>query len=182
MGVSNLNGRVIWITGLSGAGKSSLAVEVVKRFRANGKAVVMLDGDQLREIFGATVVDSEKFNRNARLSLAMQYSHLCRAISTQGLTVVIATISLFKEVHLLNRKTLPGYFEVYLKVPMEELRRRDSKNIYYRFDTGEINNVAGLDLIVDEPNDADWTPEFDKRRSVKELADELLSLLSGKIL
>lgn len=171
-------GRVIWITGLSGAGKSTLAHEVVERLRHTSKVVVMLDGDELREVFGAVAAKADNHGREGRLALAMQYSHLCRIFAAQGLIVVIATISLFKEVHFWNRANLPGYFEVYLKVPLEELRRRDSKQIYRRFDAGELKNVAGLDLAIDEPEAADWIVEFQSDRSVNELADDLLIRLN----
>jgi adenylylsulfate kinase len=170
-------GSVIWITGLSGAGKSTLAHETVARLRANGEAVVLLDGDELREVFDATVENKENHGREGRLTLAMQYAHLCRVIATQGLTVVIATISLFREVHAWNRSNLPGYFELYLKVPVEELRRRDPKGIYRRFDTGELSNVAGLDLPIDEPKTADWMVEFVSDRPVTVLAEDLLNRL-----
>ena len=171
---------VIWITGLSGAGKSTLACEVVARLRANGKSVVMLDGDVLREVFGAVAASAQNHCREVRLALAMQYAHLCLLIAAQGFTVVIATISLFREVHIWNRSNLPGYFEVYLKVPVDELRRRDPKEIYRRFDAGELTHVAGLDLPIDEPEAADWVVEFEPGRSVAALADELLKSLKAK--
>ena len=173
-------GRVIWITGLSGAGKSTLAHEVVARLRASGDVVVMLDGDDLREVFGAVSVNLKNHSREARLTLAIQYAHMCRILAQQSLTVVIATISLLKEVHAWNRENLPGYFEVYLKVPVEELRRRDPKGIYRRFDAGEITDVAGLDLAIDEPEAADWVAEFAQGRTVGVLTDELLNKLIEK--
>lgn len=176
----NSRSRVIWITGLSGAGKSTLAYEVVARLRARGEAVVMLDGDELREVFGAVAANAKNHGREGRLALAMQYAHLSRVIAAQGLTAVIATISLFKEVHSWNRANLPGYFEVYLKVPVEELRRRDPKGIYRRFDAGELSDVAGLDLPIDEPMAADWLAEFTPGRTVEELADELLMTMQTR--
>ena len=169
-------GRVIWITGLSGAGKSTLAHELVASLRASGDVVVMLDGDELREVFGAVSVNLKNHSREARLALAIQYAYLCRILAHQGMTVVIATISLFKEVHVWNRAKLPGYFEVYLKVPVEELRRRDPKGIYRRFDAGELTDVAGLDVPIDEPEAADWVAEFAPGRMVVDLADELLTI------
>lgn len=172
--------QVIWITGLSGAGKSTLAHEVVARLRAEGKAVVHLDGDELREVFGAVAANAQNHGREGRLALAMQYAHLCRVVASQGLTVVIATISLFREVHAWNRRNLPGYFEVYLKVPVDELRRRDPKGIYRRFDAGELSNVAGLDLPIDEPEDADWVAEFSPIRTANMLADELTMILEKR--
>lgn len=171
--------KVIWITGLSGAGKSTLAYEIVAPLRAAGEAVVMLDGDELREVFGAVATNADNHGREGRLALAMQYAHLCRVIAAQGLTVVIATISLFREVHAWNRAHLPGYFEVYLKVPVDELRRRDPKGIYRRFDAGELTHVAGLDLSIDEPEAADWAVEFAPERPVAALAEDLLNRLNG---
>ncbi len=176
----DISGSVIWITGLSGAGKSTLAYEVVARLRSAGNTVVMLDGDELREVFGAVAANAQNHGREGRLALAMQYAHLCRILAAQGLTVVIATISLFREVHTWNRAHLPRYFEVYLKVPVDELRRRDPKGIYRRFDAGELNHVAGLDLPIDEPEAADWVAEFEPGRSVAALADELLKTLNTK--
>jgi adenylylsulfate kinase-like enzyme len=175
-----IHGRVIWITGLSGAGKSTLAHEVVAKLRESDEAVVMLDGDELREVFGAVAANANNHGRKGRLALAMQYAHLCRVIAKQGLTVVIATISLFREVHEWNRANLPGYFEVYLKVPVEELRRRDPKGIYRRYDAGEISNVAGLDLAIDEPESADWVAGYSPDMDVQTLADKLIQQLMEK--
>lgn len=170
-------GRVLWITGLSGAGKSSLAHEMVARLRTAGEEVVLLDGDELRDAFGAVAENAQNHGRGGRLALAMRYAHLCHLIATQGLTVVIATVSLFREVHAWNRVNLPNYFEVYLKVPMDELRRRDPKGIYRRFDNGELTHVAGLDLQIDEPVDADWVIEFVPEHPVAVLAEDLLNRL-----
>jgi adenylylsulfate kinase len=110
----------------------------------------------------------------------MKYSHLSRVFSQQGLIVVVATISLFKEVHAWNRNNLPGYFEVYLKTPVDELRRRDPKGIYRRFDEGELTNVAGLDLPIDEPSAADWVVEFEQGRPVSVLADKLVKIFNTR--
>ena len=167
-------GRVVWITGLSGSGKSTLATEVVGQLRALRNDVIRLDGDELREVFAAETINLQRHDRNGRLMLAMQYASLCRLLSMQGFTVVIATISMFREVYAWNRANLPGYFEVYLKVPIEELRRRDPKGIYRRFDAGDLLNVAGLDLPVDEPEQADFEVKFEASQSVTELSHGLI--------
>jgi adenylylsulfate kinase len=170
-------GTVIWITGLSGAGKTTLSNAAALKLRSRGEAVVQLDGDELRSVFGAVAANAQNHSREGRLALAMQYAHLCRVLANQGLTVVIATISLFKEVHAWNRDNLPGYFEVYLKVPVEELRRRDPKGIYRRFDSGKLTNVAGLDLLVDDPKAADMIFEFVPERTIDAMADALMNRL-----
>ena len=170
----NESGSVLWITGLSGSGKTTLAKEVSRKLRKNQSDVVNLDGDTLREAFTLGTSDSQRYVREERLRLAMQYARLCKILSTQGFTVVIATISMFKEVYAWNRSHLPGYFEVYLKAPVEELRRRDSKSIYSRFDAGELHNVAGLDLDIDEPERPDFLISIHSRSSLREVTDGLI--------
>ncbi len=169
----NSYGQVIWITGLSGAGKSTLGKELVTYLRKECFTVIMLDGDELREIFGVSEINEQNYSRQNRLAIAMKYSKLCKILANQGINVVIATISLFKEIHLWNRSSIPGYYEVYIKVPLSVLRTRDSKKIYHRYDTGQLKNVAGLDLTIDEPSNADLVLEYQPNISVKHLAKKL---------
>lgn len=152
-------GKVYWITGLSGAGKTTLCRSLVSALRAGGETVVMLDGDELRETLGART----GYSREERVALAWTYSKLCRLIASQGAHVAIATIAMFREVQQWNRENLPGYHEIFLDVPLAELRRRDPKGLYSRFDRGEIRHVAGLDFAVDAPAAPDlhvrWSAE-----------------------
>ena len=180
---NNIDGLVCWSTGLSGAGKSTLANELVSRMNTQGQQVVLLDGDELRSVFDAVANNEDNHSRRGRLELALQYGRLCQLLSRQGIMVVIATISLFREVHEWNRKNLANYFEVFLDVPVEELRKRDPKGIYRQFEAGLLRNVAGLDLDVDKPTDSDWAVEFNAHRNVNELSDELVKklILRGKI-
>ena len=169
-------GNVIWITGLSGSGKSTLAKELVLELGKQNKSVLSIDGDDLRKVFGST----SNYDRSNRLILAKKYSALCGLISKQGFDVVISTISLFKEIHNWNRINLPHYFEIYLKVPINELRKRDPKGIYKKFDAGLLKNVAGLDLPIDEPEKPDWIEEFHPNRSTSSIAKELIKYLSSR--
>lgn len=161
----NTNGSVVWITGLSDSGKTTVATILTQRLRQNGNSIIMLDGDQLRKIFGAT----KQHDRESRLKLASRYAGLCKILAAQGQRVVIATISMFREIHAWNRENIPGYFEVYLKTPMEELRRRDTKGIYQRFDSGELNNVYGLDFKADEPENPEILIEFDPHKTAEDV-------------
>lgn len=170
--VQRNGGRVIWITGLSGSGKSTLAQILAKNLKP---PVVVLDGDELRDALGA--VSPGALEREQRLALARRYGALCKILASQGLTVVIATISMFAEIHAANRSELPGYFEVYLKVPLDELKRRDSKGIYSRFESGGLRNVAGLDLDVDEPTTAHFVAAFRSGVSPDDLAGQVMRRL-----
>lgn len=168
------DGLVIWITGLSGAGKSTLARQVVEQLKKQGSCIVLLDGDVLREVFGATTNREENHGREARLALGKRYSSLSRVLSAQGHNVIVPTISLFRELHEWNRQNIPNYFEVYLKVPIDELRRRDPKGLYRKFDNGELKNLAGLDLEIEEPENPDWVVDFNPERAASSIASELV--------
>ena len=87
----------------------------------------------------------------------MRNARLCRLLASQGTDVVCATISLFHEVQRWNRDNIPGYCEIYLQVPMPELRRRDFKGVYAR--TGDSPNVVGLDLPAELPEAPDLVLE-----------------------
>lgn len=171
---------IVWITGLSGAGKTTLAVDVHRILKEGERPVILLDGDELRSVFNEPGQNNRDFDRDARMRLGLRYGRLCKMLAQQNLSIVIATISLFKEVHVWNKENLEDYYQVYLNVPKEELRGRDPKGIYRRFDQGEIANVAGLDLDIDEPNSADWAPEFDPQRSSVALAEELVQRLKER--
>jgi adenylylsulfate kinase len=161
---------VYWITGLSGAGKTTTCRALVSALRAQGRAVVMLDGDELREALDARDVHG----REARLALAMRYARLCRMIALQGIDVAIATISLFGEVHEWNRRNLPGYVEVFLRVPLPVLEARDPKGIYARARAGAAANVAGIDLQVDEPRAPDVLVDHDPATSPEAIAARIM--------
>jgi polyisoprenyl-phosphate glycosyltransferase len=171
---------VIWITGLSASGKTTLAKKIVETLRNCQQNIVYLDGDELRSIFSALQSLNLEYGREARKELALQYGQLCKKISEQGMVVVIATISLFKEVHQWNRENIQNYFEVYLKVPVEVLRQRDPKGIYRKFDTGELENVAGLDLAIDEPENPDLVFEYDESKNVEDMIDIFLNKFNNR--
>lgn len=168
-----LKNGVVWITGLSGSGKSTLANNLTKFLKSKSYPVLMLDGDELRSVFG----DNKNFDYDSRLALSRKYSKLCKIISEQNFLVVIATISMFSEIHRWNRKNIKNYLEVYLKVPLSELKKRDSKKIYSKFYSGKLKNVAGLDLPVEEPKNSDLFFNFDDKTQNSVLLDELIKKL-----
>lgn len=139
---------VVWIIGLSGAGKTTLAGKVVEELRNSVSNVVLIDGDEIREVFGNdlghTLADRR---RNA--------DRICRLgkfLEDQGIHVVCAILSLFPESREWNRNNLRKYFEVFVDTPLDDLKQRDPKGLYARFEKGEISNVAGLDLFFPPPD------------------------------
>lgn len=173
-------GVVVWITGVSGVGKTTLAVELKKKLLLKESSAIFLDGDELREILHTSRGDGDLYSREARLNFALQYSKICRLLALQGFNVVISTISLFNEIHTLNRKVLAKYFEVYLTAPKEILESRDPKGIYAEHSRGERRNVAGLDLQVDEPVNPDWKINCQDGASPSDLIEQLIKRVNEK--
>lgn len=146
-----LTGRVFWITGLSGAGKTTIGLDLWRRLRAAGRSAVFLDGDALR---AAIATDLGHTLLNRRQS-AMRNARLCSLLAQQGHDVVCSTISLFHEVQRWNRANIPGYCEIYLHVPLKELRHRDLKGIYKTANEGRSREVVGLDIPAELPQAPD---------------------------
>jgi len=164
---------VIWIIGLSGTGKTTLASQVVDRIRRLNGKVVLLDGDLIRTLFGNDVDHTiEGRQRNAeRLSV------LSKFLADQGVHVVAAVLSIFPEWRRWNRENISDYSEVYIKASMETLLRRDIKNLYARAARGEIVNVVGVDIPFPEPENPELVIENDlDRLEFDELTDRIMSI------
>src|SRR5580698_4618229 len=143
-------GRVFWITGLSAAGKTSIGRALSSRLRDSGCRVVFLDGDTLR----AAVSSDLGYSAENRRSAAMRNGMLCRMLAEQGFDVVCSTISLFHDVQRWNRENIARYHEIFVRVPLEELKRRDTKGIY-SVANGHAANVVGLDIPAEIPEAPD---------------------------
>ena len=142
---------VVWIIGLSGTGKTTLAHEVTTLVRQKQANVVLIDGDAIRRVFGNDLGHSlEDRRRNAQ-----RVCNLCKFFDEQGIHVVCAILSLFPESRVWNREHLRDYYEVFIDTSTEDLIARDAKGIYGRYQRGEIRDVAGMDIEFPRPDKAD---------------------------
>jgi cytidine diphosphoramidate kinase len=141
-------GQVFWITGLSGAGKTTLACQLAGRLREHGRPTVVLDGDELRTALAGS--EGAGFGRHDRLNLGLRYARLANVIAGQEVDVVVATISMFNEVYEWNRSNVRRYVEIFVDVPIGELRRRDKRGVYDKADD-QMNEIAGIGVTVDTP-------------------------------
>ena len=142
---------VIWIIGLSGAGKTTLANRIIKKISNHKTNVVLLDGDIIRDVFGNDLSHSI----DDRLINAQRINRLCKMLDDQNIHVVCSILSLFPESRDWNRQNIKNYFEVYIDAPMDQLQNRDYKGIYKEYNEGKIKDVAGLDIEFIPPNNPD---------------------------
>lgn len=144
---------VIWITGLSGVGKTTVAMSLRSRLVRAGTVPVLLDGDRIRRVLPDRLGHAEEDRRR----LAATYGRLAGEIASQGHLVVCATVSLFHAVHEWNRVHLPGYLEVWLRAPPEALRERGARPALYGTGgvAGAAPHVVGVTAAAEFPLAAD---------------------------
>jgi cytidine diphosphoramidate kinase len=169
-------GTVYWITGLAGAGKTTIAKALVTRLSRDVPNLVYLDGDTLREVFGRTNAHSLEDRRE----LAFCYARLCKMLAEQGIHVICATISLFKEIHDFLRAQIGNCKIVYIKCDVNELIRRDQKGIYSQAQAGKLKNVLGIDLPYDEPKECDLVIDNTQSVNTAEIVEKILAVASSK--
>jgi len=165
---------VIWLLGLSGAGKTTIAQCLFGRVKPHCSNLVLLDGDNLRDVWG----DSLGHTIDARRMNAQRISHLARMLDRQNIHVVAAVMSMFPDWLAWNRENFSDYFEVFLDAPMELVISRDSKGLYKGAMNGEIENVVGVDIPYSRPVNPDCTISPDLLSSTPdELVDYILDAM-----
>jgi adenylylsulfate kinase len=145
----SLSPGVLWITGLSGSGKTTISKILFSKLKKKYNNIILLDGDILRTKL--KILSHGTFSYNSRKKIGLKYGALCKKYLNKGYFIIIAVMALHKGVHKWNKKNLKNYYDVFLQVPMKELMKRDPKKIYYRYKKRQIKNVAGLDLDYDIP-------------------------------
>ena len=165
-------GRLYWITGLSGAGKTTIGTQLYYSIKEKNKNIILLDGDLLKTL----VDDVPGYTNEERLKRAYKYARICKALVDQGLIVVCCTIAMYEEVRKWNRKNNEEYIEVFLDVPREVLKSRDKKDIYKMHSSGKLSNVVGIDMDVDFPKNPDITIVNDGSLTVSECVEKILSI------
>ena len=165
---------VIWLIGLSGAGKSTIGRLLDDKYRQKHKNLVYLDGDDLRDIWG----DSPGHTIEGRAINARRISHLCRLLDAQGIHVITAILSIFPDWQNWNRETFSKYYEVFLDVPLEIVQDRDAKGLYEAARNGTMANVVGIDIPFPAPPAPDLIlrpPEV--LESPEDVAEQILKSL-----
>ncbi|WP_029540993.1 adenylyl-sulfate kinase [Selenomonas sp. AB3002] len=164
-------GTVYWITGLSGAGKTTVGKILYERIRAKKPNVFFLDSDAGRIVFN----DKCGYSREERLDGAYRNARVCKMIADQGIDVICSTISMFDEVRDWNRANIENYKEIYLEVPMEVLIKRDQKGLYTKVQNGECKDVAGMDMKLAFPKAPDIKVVNDGTLAPEKIVEMILS-------
>jgi adenylylsulfate kinase len=166
---------VVWFTGLSGSGKSTVANWVAGELRRRGLRAEALDGDTIRDIFPNT--GFTKAERDAHIK---RVGYLASKLEQNGVFVVASFVSPYQDSREFVRGLCRTFIEVHVATPLEECERRDTKGLYARARRGEIRNFTG----IDDPYEPPAAPEIvidTSRVSVEEAGRRVIDVLRRRI-
>jgi bifunctional enzyme CysN/CysC len=140
---------VLWFTGLSGAGKSTIANLVEKRLHAQGHHTMTLDGDNVRHGLNRDL----GFTEADRVENIRRVAEVAKLFVDAGTIVLVSFISPYRAERMLARERVEAdeFIEIYVDTPVDECRRRDPKGLYQRADAGQIRNFTGIDAPYEPP-------------------------------
>lgn len=165
-------GRVIWLYGMSGSGKSTIANAAEKVLHQQGRMTTILDGDNLRTGINKNL----GFSDNDRRENIRRAAHMARVFAQQGIITFVSVITPRHELRDLARDIIgDDYFEVYVKADYDLCAQRDVKGLYAKAAAGEIKNFTGKDSSFEEPT----APDLVIDTSDQSVEDSVFTLLEA---
>ncbi|QNM81809.1 sulfate adenylyltransferase subunit CysN [Sphingomonas sabuli] len=168
---------VLWFTGLSGSGKSTIANLVEKKLAGRGRHTFLLDGDNLRHGLNRDL----GFTEADRIENIRRVGEVAKLMADAGLIVMTAFISPFREERRMVRGMLPEgeFIEVFVDTPLEEAERRDVKGLYAKARAGDLKNFTGIDSPYEVPENAEIRVDT-TQMSAEEAADLIVERLLNR--
>jgi bifunctional enzyme CysN/CysC len=176
----NQQPRVLWLTGLSGSGKSTIANLVEKKLHALGKHSFLLDGDNIRHGLNKDL----GFTETDRIENIRRVGEVARLMADAGLIVLTAFISPFRAEREMVRAMLPEgeFVEIFIDTPLEVAEARDVKGLYRKARAGQLKNFTGIDSPYEPPERPDLhidTTQLSPEDAAEKIVDHLLALAGG---
>lgn len=167
---------LIWMTGLSGAGKTTIAKALVEKLKSEGKSAMVLDGDEIRDIF-----KNNGFAKEDRIKHNQDVGKMAVYLQSQGIIPIISLISPYAEARDYVRSISKDFTEVYVNTSLEECERRDVKGLYKKVRAGEIKDFTGIHDTA--PYEIPKNPELTIQTinsSVEECVNQILNHIKQK--
>jgi adenylyl-sulfate kinase len=140
-------GFVVWLTGLPGSGKTTIARGLERELKVRGLKFEVFDGDEVRKSLSKGL----GFSKEDRDTHNKRVIYVCKLLTRNGVNAVVSLISPYRSTRAYAREQLPRFVEVYLKCSVEECIRRDPKGLYKKALAGEIDNMTGIQDPYEEP-------------------------------
>ena len=171
-GMEKDRGFTLWFTGLSGAGKTTIAEIVEKELRERGRRVEVLDGDIVR----TNLSKGLSFSREDRNTNVLRIGFVANLLTRNGVGVIVSAISPFKEARDQVRRRIIDFVEVFVDAPLEVCAERDVKGLYKKAFSGEIPQFTGVSDPYEAPNAPDLvlkTAEEEPHESAQRVIEKL---------
>ena len=166
-------GVTVWLTGLSGAGKTTIARLLSKVLRKYGYPVEILDGDVIRQYISRGL----GFSREDRFENIRRVSFVASLLTRNNVITIVAVISPYREMRKMAREMIGDFVEVFVNAPLEVCEKRDVKGLYKKARQGLIKNFTGIDDPYEPPENPDVECKTDIEK-VEESVSKILIYLS----
>lgn len=179
-GVGTIDGRrttgfTIWLTGLSGSGKSTIAHLLESELRARGHKVEILDGDVVR----TNLSKGLGFSKEDRDTNILRIGWVCEVLSRNDVVAIAAAISPYREIRDQVRANIGRFVEVYTEAPLEVLADRDVKGLYRKAMAGEIQNFTGVNDPYEPPIDPEVVCHTDGSETPQQSAAKVIAKIEA---
>ena len=171
----NLDGAafVVWLTGLPGSGKTTIANNLVKKLKESGLKVELFDGDEVRRQLSPDL----GFTKKDRELHARRVVYLSKILARNGVASIVSLISPYREFREFARHEIGNFVEVYVKASLDTCMKRDPKGLYKKALNGEITDLTGLQDVYEEPLNPEVLVETEKESvdaSTQKILNELI--------
>ena len=164
-------GILFWLTGLPGAGKTSIANKIINPIRKKFGNTILLNGDEIRKIF-----ELKDYSLSGRKRIGMQYSKLFQKITDQNINVLFAGGVLIEKVRKRNKKNIDNYLEIYIKCNQKKIISKNFKKLYLK-----TKNLVGLKIKPEYPKNPHIIINNDFKKNIEMLSKDLIKKINQKI-
>tara|TARA_B110000971_G_scaffold138330_1_gene141465 strand:- start:531 stop:1052 length:522 start_codon:yes stop_codon:yes gene_type:complete len=171
MPLDKKKGILFWVTGLSGAGKTSISNKIYQRIKGTYGKTFYINGDEMRKIF-----DLKSYDNSDRKKGGIKYSKLFKKITDQNINVLFAGMALFDDVRKWNRINVKNYLEIYIKTSLKNIIKKKYTKIYKK-----KTKLVGIDIRPEFPKKPDIIINNNFNKSIENLSNELILKINKKL-
>ena len=170
--MSNKQGFLFWITGFSGSGKTEIAKNVYKFIKKNMGPTILVNGDELRNMFKLN-----DYSKNGRLQNSRKFTKLAKFITKQNINLVFAVVGMMNEPREWNRNNIKNYIEIYVESKVKKIVNFNKKKVYKKYK----NNLVGVDIIPEYPKKPDIKVINNFDTSINQLSDQIIKKIKMRL-